>query len=124
VGRESYGAGGAAEQVMRMLDAAPAPLVHLGLVNCEFLHELIEPLARSAVLARLRTLDLSKGVLMDADIDAVLRHAKAFAHLERIDVSENLLEQREDELYGALPNAIVAGQREPYDGERYAAVGE
>lgn len=103
----------------------PPSLVHLGLANAEITHELIEPLARSPLVARLARLDLSGGVLQDADVDTLLRHAGAFRHLELLDLSDNLLDERDGEILAALPNARVGRQRDDLgEGERYVAVGE
>jgi hypothetical protein len=100
---------------------APATLTHLGLVNAEIAHELIEPLAKSPLLPRLRSLGLSKGVLCDEDVDLLLRHAPAFAHLQRLDLRENQLGERAQEIVVALPNALVGKQRALDEGERCVA---
>ena len=121
-GSANYGAAGTAGQLAELLwGRAPETLTHLGLVNCEFTPQLIEPLARSPLLRRLRSLDLSKGVLGDGDVDAVVRHADAFRHLERFDLSENLFEDS-SAIRAALANVVLDDQRDPT--YRYAAVGE
>ena len=52
----------------------------------------------------------------------LLKHADAFHHLDKIDLSENLLETRGPDIYAKLPHAKVDDQR---DAEyRYAALGE
>jgi hypothetical protein len=55
----------------------------------------------------------------------LLRHAAAFGHLRRLDLSENLLDVRGPEIVKVLPNTIVDAQRSyaALD-ERYVAVGE
>lgn len=128
-GSENYGAGGSVEAVQPLLDGkVPATLTHLGLVNAEFTQDLVEPLARSKLLGQLKVLDLSKGTLLDEDVEALLRHAGAFKHLDKLILDENLLDSRTAELSAALPNVSVEKQRfdEGYtDAEnRYAAVGE
>lgn len=127
-GREEYGAQATVERLQPLFDGEGTPaLKSFGLVNCEFVHECLEPLARSRLLPRLTRLDLSKGALQDRDVDELLRHASAFAHLAELDLSEN---QLTDESLGriseALPNAIVSEQQDLYDdeGHRYTAVGE
>lgn len=123
-GSENYNAQGTVAHVQPLLDGkVPATLTHLGFCNAEFTHELIEPLARSKVLGQLKVLDLSKGTLLDGDVDVLLRHAAAFKHLEKLDLSENQLNERADEVAAALPNAVLGEQREG-DGDRYTAVGE
>jgi hypothetical protein len=124
-GRSGYGAGGKPEHLATLLDGRMAKsLVKLGLVNCEFVQDLIEPLAKSPILRQLKTLDLSKGTLTDADVDLVLQHADAFAHLDYLDLTENLMESRGAEIHARLPHAAVDGQREYDDERRYAALGE
>jgi hypothetical protein len=124
-GRSSYGAGGKPEHLAPLLDGRMAKsLVNLGLVNCEFVQDLIEPLAKSTILRQLKTLDLSKGTLTDADVDLFLKHADAFAHLDYLDLTENLMESRGAEIHARLPHAAVDGQREYDDERRYAALGE
>lgn len=124
-GRKSYGAAGTVEHVAALLDGrVPKSLRHLGLVNCELAGDLIEPLAKSPVLAQLKTLDLSKGTLIDEHVDLFLKHADAFKHLDRIDLSDNLLEERGGEIHARLAHAIVDRQREDDPDYRYAALGE
>jgi hypothetical protein len=123
-GSKNYGAAGKPEHLAPLFANPPKSLTHLGIVNCEFLQDVIEPLAKSAVLRQLKTLDLSRGVLTDAEVDLILKHADAFGHLDRIDLSENLIEERGGEIYSRLPHAKVEGQRDFDDDRRYAALGE
>lgn len=124
-GREEYGAQGTVGSLARILDGqAAGSLTHLGIVNCEFTPDLIGPLAVSKVLPRLKSLDLSKGVLMDAEALELIRHRAAFAHLQRLDLSENLFNEAGPQLQQALPNAILTDQRYEEDDYRYTAVGE
>jgi hypothetical protein len=123
-GDRNYGAAGTVAHLAPLFDGRVAKtLTHLGIVNCDFVQDVIEPLAKSPVLAKLKTLDLSKGTLMDADVDVLLKHADAFQHLDRLDLSENLLESRGAEIYARLPHAKVDDQREG-DDRRYVALGE
>lgn len=123
-GRASYGAAGKPEHLAALLDGRVAKPTHLGLVNCEFVQDLIVPLAKSSILRGLKTLDLSKGTLTDADVDVFLKHADAFAHLDHLDLTENLMESRGAEIHARLPHAAVDGQRDLDDDRRYAALGE
>jgi hypothetical protein len=123
-GDRNYGAAGKVEHLAPFLQSrAPKSLTHLGIVNCEFVPDVIEPLARSPLLAQLKTLDLSKGTLMDEDVDVLLQHADAFHHLDRLDLTDNLLVRRGPEIYARLPHAKVDSQREPAD-QRYVSLGE
>lgn len=123
-GSEDYGATGNADSLKTLLEGnAPTTLTHLGVVNAAFTHELIEPLVKSVLLPRLKSLDLSKGVLQDGDAEHLIANAKAFRHLTRLDLSENLLEEQLHAIRAALPNAVVDGQRDAED-DRYVALGE
>jgi uncharacterized protein (TIGR02996 family) len=131
-GGDAYGAEGNVAAIRSILDGEGLPnLTHLGLVNCEFVDDLIPALARSTVLSRLRTLDLSKGTMARSAAEALVLHAAAFAHLESIDLDENLLLDEElAQIAKALPNAVHGEQRDrdedddDDEGNRYAAVGE
>jgi hypothetical protein len=89
----------------------------------------LELLVGSALLPRLHSLDVSKGVLADASF--LVANAAAFRHLDVIDVGENLLSPDEvARIHNALPQARVGQQRDMYapdaDGNdaRYVAVSE
>ncbi len=124
-GSDGYGAEGSVELVQPLLDGRGIERVtHLGFVNCEFSSELLVATLQSKVLPKLKVLDFSKGILGDADVDVLLKNADRLKHLERLDLSENLIDDVE-RLKTALPNAIVDEQRDDDDGEyRYCAVGE
>jgi len=121
-GDANYGAECGPADVEPLLDGSRFPrLTALGLCNAEFTDELIEPLAKSKLLPRLKRLDLSRGTLTSRGAAELRRRARAFAHLEQLDLRQNLLEEDED--FEGLP--VDAGdQREAYDGDRYVAVGE
>ncbi|HEY1548108.1 MAG TPA: hypothetical protein VGG28_09810 [Kofleriaceae bacterium] len=109
-------------------DRVPA-LRHLGIVNSELVDSVLELLVGSALLPRLHSLDVSKGVLADASF--LVANAAAFRHLDVIDVGENLLSPDEvARIHNALPQARVGQQRDMYapdaDGNdaRYVAVSE
>ena len=123
-GSDGYGAEGSVALVQPLLDGVGIEHVtHLGFVNCEFSSELLVATLQSKVLPKLKVLDFSKGVLGDADVEVLLKNVDRLKHLERLDLSENLINDV-DMLKAAMPNAIVHEQRGD-DGEyRYCAVGE
>lgn len=126
-GDSNYGAEATVEQLLPLLEGRLFPsLTHLGVVNSELGPALLGPLATSPLLRRLRVLDLSKGVLADENVDALLEHAGAFAHLERLDLSENILGERLEEVTARLPNAVAGEQRagDMDEEDRFVAVGE
>jgi predicted DNA-binding WGR domain protein len=127
LGTRSYGAQATGALLAPLLYERPLPkLTSLGLVNGEFPDELLPMLVTSPLLPKLRRLDLSKSTLTRADW--LVAHAKAFEHLEVLDLSENLLDDEHcARLKAVLPNVVVDAQRD--DGgedeeDRYAAVGE
>jgi hypothetical protein len=114
-------------EAFALLDWAPTGLKRLGVENCAYTHELIEPFAKHPVLKRLEVLSFANGVLRPNEVDLLLQHQPAFAHLARLDLSANLLDDTSVEtLARAFPNAVFDDQREDYgeDEDRYVAVGE
>ncbi len=134
-GSTDYGAGSTVVSIRSILDGSLPSLRHLGIVNCEWVEDAIDALARSQVLPQLSSLDLSRGILAQRGVALLREHAAAFRHLASIDLSANLLTAGEAvQIREVLDNVILNDQRErdPYyeedeaDGEvaRYVAVGE
>lgn len=136
-GSPSYGATSTVDAIRPLLDGeGPPRLRHLGIVNCAWVEDAIEALAHSALLPRLSSLDLSRGILARRGVELLRQYAPRFRHLASIDVSANLL--RDDEvarIREVLDNTIPFDQRDrelddyeedEADGEvaRYVAVGE
>ncbi|MBA2538973.1 MAG: molybdenum metabolism regulator, partial [Deltaproteobacteria bacterium] len=131
IGQEDYGNTCKVKSFAGILEGAGLPrLEHLGIVNSEWEKELIVALAKSPLVKRLKTLDLSKGILFREGAAALLEHAAAFRHLELLDVSDNYLEAAECKaIKKAIPRAHVDDQKEveDWDGDhayRYVTVGE
>lgn len=127
-GQGEYGAEATVDLLEPLFSGANTPaLTSLGLVNCEVVHECLEPIARSKLLPRLKRLDLSRGALQDRDVDGLLKHAEAFAHLELLDLCTNQLsDEGVARIKAVLPKASLSDQRERFDDDdtRYAAIGE
>lgn len=126
-GDPDYGGDASLADVEGVLAWAPPGLTRLGIENCAFTHELVPLFARHPLTKRLSRLSFANGVLRAEDADALIAHAGAFAHLEQLDLSGNLLDEGSAErIVAALPRAVVASQREDYGDEdaRYVAVGE
>jgi uncharacterized protein (TIGR02996 family) len=104
-------------------------LTHLGLRNAAFTDELVEQLARSAILPRLRSLDLSMGTLSDAGVSAMAAVRERFAHLDHLELDDNALDQTK-ELAATLAKQVHVGDAhaptrvEPDIASRYPSVGE
>lgn len=127
LGQVEYGGPSDASGLGPILVGAGLPqLRHLGLVNSELDVALVEALADAPILARLRSLDLSRGTLASAACEVLLARASRFAHLERVDVDDNFFSEDElARLRAAIPGLVGAEQREVEDGEdRYATLGE
>lgn len=126
-GGEDHGAEATLGVLAVLLAAHRLPvLAHLGICNCELVDELIPELARSELLPRLTSLDLSKGTMSRDGAAALVVHADAFRHLAAIDLSENFLAEVDcEQLHRVLPSITFGQQREVDDDEpRYVAVGE
>lgn len=126
-GDENYGGDTGPDDIVALLDWAPAGLTSLGIENCGFTHELLEVFAKHRTTKQLRQLSFRNGVLRPNDLDVLLSRAGALRHLERLDLSANLLDEVACERISvALPNAVVTEQREDYgeEDDRYVPVGE
>lgn len=127
-GDENYGAEPTAEEVAPLLEGKGLPgLTSLGLCNFAFADALVERLVSSPLLPRLKRLDLSKGCLTAEGAQVLARHRDRFAHLEALDLSQNLLsEEAQAELQAALPRVQLDRQRldELEEDMRFVAVGE
>lgn len=114
-----------------LLDASRFPrLTHLGLANTNHADELVVPLARSALLRQLTSLDLSRGTFSDEGAGLLLQHADAFAHLAAIDLSSSWISAaRQEQLRARLkPALVLTNQQVPdRDGDqsyRYVSISE
>jgi hypothetical protein len=126
-GDPNYNGESTAREAVALLDWAPTGLTRLGVENCAYTHELIEPFAKHPALKRLKVLSFANGVVRPNEVELLLQHQPAFAHLEVFDLSANLLDDTSVEtLSRAFPNAVFDDQREDYGEEedRYVAVGE
>jgi uncharacterized protein (TIGR02996 family) len=128
-GDDDYGGDATWKDVAPLLTNGNLPsLRHLGLRNAVFTDELARALASSPLLPRLRTLDLSLGTLTTEGAKAMADRRAAFAHLERLDVSDNLLDSGGVRALRGLCKKVVIGEQreieEWWEDDRYVAVGE
>ncbi|AKF84182.1 molybdenum metabolism regulator [Myxococcus fulvus 124B02] len=92
-GSPEHGGDVSFEDVRPLLDGAGMPrLVHLGLCNAGFTDAVCQALPSAPVLRRLTRLDLSLGTMTRTGAAALLGNAGAFAHLETLVLTENLLD--------------------------------
>lgn len=131
-GREDFGCTSSIASLAGILSGAGLPkLAFLGLKNSEWEAELIEAIARSAILPRLEVLDLSMGVMWRDGAAAIVEHAAAFEHLEKLILDDNFFSDEQLEaITGALANVEVGEQKhfDEDDGDedpwRYTTIGE
>lgn len=130
-GNRNYGAEGGVSDIRPILEGKGLPkLRSLGLCNTDFTDRLCRALPDAPVLPQLESLDLSMGTMSDRGAELLAASAKAFRHLRRLDVSDNLLSPDGVAQVARLcPDVQHHSQRrlEDYggdDGYRYVSVGE
>lgn len=105
-------------------------LKHLGLRACAHSLAVLQLLAGSPALAKLTSLDLSRGVAGAAEARLLRDRADQFQHLDRLNLDENYLDEADlAMLHAALPGFASHEQRDPQDDHgvddwRYAVLGE
>jgi uncharacterized protein (TIGR02996 family) len=124
-GSSEYDAGASSADVAPILKGKGLPVLQrLGLMNAEFANELPALVAESAILPRLRELDLSLGTMGSEGGRALLAQADKFKHLQKLDISDNFVSAEVTaELQKALPQ-IVIGRQQDEDDYVYVSVGE
>jgi uncharacterized protein (TIGR02996 family) len=125
-GTSEYGGSCSITETKPLLEGDVIPAVtELALCNGEFADELVECVARSKILPRLRRLDLSKGTLGSAGVRTLLRHADAFAHLESLDLGGNYLSADECRQVATICKSVELGHQKHEDEYgRYVSLGE
>lgn len=126
-GQEDYGGECTVDDVAPLLERGDLALTHLGLANAEFTDDLVPLLARSPLLPKLESLDLSLGCLTARGAQALVDQRARFAHLKRLDLSRNCLEDDAVDLVRGLCAEVAVDDQETDragDDFRYAAVGE
>ncbi|MCP3062917.1 TIGR02996 domain-containing protein [Myxococcus sp. K38C18041901] len=102
------------EDVRPLLEGTGMPrLVHLGLCNAGFTDAVCEALPSAPVLRRLTRLDLSLGTMTSKGAAALVAGAGAFAHLEMLVLTDNLLDDASVESLESLcPQVWLQDQRD------------
>ena len=100
LGTHRYGADATAADLEVLLAAEFPRLEQLALCNSEIPGAIVRALVKSPLLARLKTLDLSKGTMTDDDARPLVEGFGAFQHLEKLDLSENYLSPATTEALG------------------------
>lgn len=127
LGSDSYGGDSSVADLQPLLGGTIFPqLTHLGLCNAEYSDDILAAVAQSPLLDRLESLDLSRGTLGDEGCRVLMQNSR-FAHLKRIDLSDNYLTPSMVAQIGEhLLTAVLGEQRDPQenDGLRYCSVSE
>jgi uncharacterized protein (TIGR02996 family) len=127
-GREDYGCNSTVASLKGILEGSGLPaLTTLGLKNSEWKAELIEAVAKSKVLPRLKMLDLGMGVMGTESAEALVANAAKFKHLQQVLLEDNYFSESDQALVKkSLPNAEFGEQKEDEDDPeyRYTTVGE
>jgi hypothetical protein len=93
LGTDNYGGDATVEDLAPVLSGARLPaLTHLGLRDAEIADLVAAALAGAPVVARLRTLDLSLGILSDVGATALLA-GQPLTHLRRLDLHHHYLSE-------------------------------
>ena len=131
-GASNYGGEIQLEDVVAVMKSTPN-LAHLGIVNSELSDDLLPMLAKSQLLPKLESLDLSRGIAAKTFTDYLVGNPAPYRHLAAFDLSENVLYDEEvEQIRAVLDNVLLADQRpddreddyEDDPGERYVALGE
>ncbi|MDP1916579.1 MAG: WGR domain-containing protein [Myxococcales bacterium] len=130
-GSDNYGCNCTMDSLKGILSGKGLPkLKTLGLKNSEWEGELIEAIAKSAILPKLEVLDLSMGVLWKEGSAAIIKHAEKFEHLKQLILDDNYFDDEQlAAIKKVLKNAQLGEQKEldepdaeePY---RYTSIAE
>jgi hypothetical protein len=94
-----------------LLEAPFPALEHLSLRRVALSQDLLQALAGSPALRQLQRLDLLEGGLSDREADLVHKKRHRFRHLRRLDLSDNNLSQRGCSLLEDLCHSVRLGDQ-------------
>lgn len=124
-GSSGYGGAGGVEDIERILDGRDFPaLRHLGLMNAEFTDALCERLGTARVVRQLDELSLAHGTLSDDGVRTLVASGQAFAHLKKLDLSDNCLSDEGVALARELGPFVITGEQKDDDDDRYVSLSE
>ena len=123
-GEDGYGGNCTIDDVEPLLAQRFAHLQHLAIGNAPFASAIVPYLAKSPLLRQLKFLDFSLGTFDDDGVASIVSNAGAFAHLERIDISDSYVSpDAVAELQKVGPYIVVGAQRTDED-YRYCSISE
>lgn len=128
-GDDNYGCTSTVDSCGEILNGRNHPaLTSLGLKNSMFDEELLEALVHSTLLPKLQSLDLSMGIFAKGAAEMLVKHAKHFAHLQKLDLGDNYFSPADiAAIAKVLPKAEFGTQKEADGGDeeyRYPSVTE
>ncbi|KIG13886.1 Molybdate metabolism regulator [Enhygromyxa salina] len=117
LGTSDYGGDGRCKQLAGLFEGSGVPkLEHLGLQNSEFQDDIAVALAKSKVIKRLTSVDLSMGTMRERGANAIVDNASKFSKLRSLDLSENYIsDELCDKLRGALGRIVMLGEQREAD---------
>jgi hypothetical protein len=124
IGDGEYGPCAALEDAAALLEAPWPSLRHLGICNAVFSDELIPILAKSPLLGRLKSIDLSRGLFSWRGARVLVERRTAFAHLERIELGASRLDRRDRESLTASLPSVTFAYGDGYRQGRYVSISE
>ncbi|GGJ24269.1 STM4015 family protein [Deinococcus roseus] len=126
LGTEEYGASYEMADLTPILDGTLFPkLKHLGLKNAQNQDEIAQVIVNAPVLAQLEVLDLSLGILTDEGAQALLNHAEAWEHLQRLNLQHHFITEEVQERFEPLKPLIDLGDpQDTNDDWRFVSIGE
>jgi hypothetical protein len=124
-GSDNYGGNSSIADLQPFLDGSAWPnLTSLGLRDSEYADDIAEALKGASVLAKLKALDLSLGVLGDRGGEALLQNS-SLAHLEKLDLHHHYMSSAMmQRLAEKFPFADVSDQQKAEEYGPYIAVSE
>jgi hypothetical protein len=120
LGTSEYGGDSTVDDIAPILAGTRLPVLrHLGLCDSQIQDEVAAACATAPVVAQLKELDLSMGVLTDAGALALLG-GQSLTHLQVLDLTHNFLtEEVVQQVRDALEPAGVRLELDPDDAEEY-----
>jgi hypothetical protein len=124
LGSSSYGGDAKAKDLDGILDGKNLPkLTRLGLMNCGYIDEVCAQLHKAKILKQLKELDLSMGTMGEEGVSALVEHASAYKHLERLSLDDNFISDEWKAKVKGLARKVDFGTQKE-DDYRYTTVGE